>query len=439
MYFAYSILLALALLVTLPWWLVRMARSGKYRAGLAERLGRIRPGLRATGPDENCIWIHAVSVGEVLAVSGLIAALPARFPGWRVVVSTTTLSGQQLARSRFGEADVCYLPLDLPFALRPLFTQLRPRLLVLAETEFWPNLLAIATAHGIRVAVVNARISDRSFPRYRRVRGLLKNVLAAIDLFLAQSEADRDRLLAIGAPGARLQVSGNLKFDALPAATEPPLVPQVRSALAPAAPVIVCGSTVAGEEEILIAAFRQVRAEHPDAVMVLAVRHPERFDGVAQLLTRTAASFIRRSAWRPEASATLRGTVLLLDSIGELAALYALATVAFVGGSLVPRGGHNILEAARFGKPIVVGPHTGNFRDIVGLFTAPRAIRVVTAETLAGEWLRLLARPEERQELGDRALAVFQAHQGATARTLDALEVLLWMPASIAGRYREAR
>jgi len=317
MYFAYSVLLALALLVSLPWWLLQMARSGKYRAGLAERFGQLPERLRPTSVDENCIWVHAVSVGEALAVSGLLADLRQRFSGWRIVISTTTLTGQTLARERFGEENVFYLPLDFSFALRPFVQRLRPRLLILAETEFWPNLLHDVKASGARIAVVNARISDRSFPRYRRVAATLKNVLRNVDLFLAQSAADQERLLAIGADPARTQVSGNLKFDvAAPKGAE--IVLQLRSAIPPEAPVLVCGSTVEGEESIIVAAFRDLLKERRDAVLTLAPRHPERFDAVVQQLSSSGASFVRRSSWRGE---PLTGIVFVLDTIGELASV----------------------------------------------------------------------------------------------------------------------
>ena len=435
MYFAYSFLLGLALIITLPWWLVQMLRAGKYRAGLAERLGGVPARLQATSDSENCIWVHAVSVGEVLAVSGLLATLRDKFPGWRIVISTTTLTGQKLARERYGEENVFYLPLDFGFALAPFLARLRPRMLVLAETEFWPNLLGLVRRSGAKIAVVNGRISDRSFPRYRRFRSLLRRVLENVDVFLAQSALDKDRLIAIGADPARVQVSGNLKFD-VKAPPQTKLVAQLRAAIPAGSPVLVCGSTVEGEEPLLLAAFKELLAETRDAVLVLAPRHPERFDAVVRQLTASALSFVRRTSWQGEA---LTGKVVLLDTIGELASVYQLATVAFVGGSLVPRGGHNILEPAQYGKPILVGPHTENFRDIVGIFTAEKALRVTAASTVYYEWHLLLSSPQMRDELGKRALGVFTSQQGATQRTLDALEVLLWMPSTVADRMREVR
>ena len=427
MHLLYSAALAALLLLSLPYWLVQGARKRKYRAGLGERLGRVPARVRpADGPGS--VWVHAVSVGEVLAVSGLIAELRRRWPERRVFLSTTTATGQQLARERFGEENVFYLPLDFAFAIRPWLRLVRPELVVLAETEFWPNFLRLARKRGARVAVVNARISDRSLPDYRRWRGLMRPVLANVDLFLAQSQEDGRRLAEIGAPAERVQVGGNLKFDIqAPAAT--PFAQELRPRLARsgAGPVLVCGSTVEGEERLVLRAFREVLRQYPDALLVLAPRHPERFDAAAELVLTSALALWRRS--RLEAEAPLRGGVLLLDSIGELASIYSLATLAFVGGSLVPKGGHNILEPAYFGVPIVVGPHTENFRDMVALFRAADALRVVDAAALAGALLSLLQDATGREALGRRAAEVFRAQAGASARTLAALDSLLGVPA----------
>ncbi|HEV8525053.1 MAG TPA: 3-deoxy-D-manno-octulosonic acid transferase [Terriglobales bacterium] len=418
MYFLYSVALGLALLLTLPYWLARMLTQGKYRAGLAGRLGRVPQRLRSPGP--GCIWIHAVSVGEVLAISRLVNALREQFPSQRVVISTTTATGQKLARERFGEENVFYFPLDFAFAIRPYFRALRPELVVLAETEFWPNFLRIGRQSGAHVAVVNARISDRSLPRYLRLRSLWRRVLRGIDVFLTQSEEDQRRLVAIGAAPDRVRVTGNLKFD-ITAPRETPLVATLRQKVE--GPVLVCGSTVEGEESLLLEAFRPVLARYPGALLVLAPRHPERFGAVADLLVSHGVKFWRRSQL-PDNEA-LAGGVLLLDSIGELAAIYGLATLAFVGGSLVPHGGHNILEPAQHGVPVLVGPHTENFRDIVNTFQRHDAVVIVQPQELAREFLRLLDDTAACAELGLRAVTVSRAHAGATGRTLAAISNLL--------------
>ncbi len=416
------------MLAGLPYWIFQMARHGKYRAGLAERLGRVPARLRLPTAAEPAIWVHAVSVGEVLAVAGLVEELQRRFPRHRIFVSTTTDTGQALARKRFGEANVFYFPMDFAFAIRGYLRALQPRLVIIAETEFWPNFLRLAHASGARIAVVNARISDRSLPRYRRWRGLLRGVLDHVDLLLAQTAEDAARLREIGATEERVRVAGNLKFD-IPVPAAPAVVAMLRKSLAAteARPVLVCGSTVDGEEPLLLKAFENVLVPHPRAMMVLAPRHPERFAVVAALLEQMSIRFSRRSVWNGE---DLGGGVLLLDTIGELAALYALADIAFVGGSLVPRGGHNILEPAQRGVPIVVGQHTENFRDIVSLFRSRNAVRVAGPAELPLVFLDLLANDhdEERRALGQRAAETMRSQVGATARTVSALEELLARP-----------
>ena len=430
MYLFYSAALALALVVTSPYWMWQALRYGKYRAGFAERMGSVPARLRPTRPEENCIWIHAVSVGEVMAISPLVEGLRQRLgAGWRIAVSTTTLTGQQLARQRFGDENVFYLPLDFAFALRPYFSQLRPRAVILAETEFWPNFLRMSHGSQARVAVVNARISDRSMPRYKTFRTLMRPVLSNVDLFLAQSAADSKRLIGIGAEAARIQVSGNLKFEA-PTIKQSDLVKQLRSVVT--GPVLVCGSTVDGEEALLLPAFCKLLAENPTATIVLAPRHPERFSAAAELLRSNALNLHKRSAWQGQ---PLAGSIFLLDSIGELAAIYELATAAFVGGSLVPRGGHNILEPAQFGKPIFVGPYTQNFRDIISIFQHADALCVLDPANPA-KYLSTVFDPKW-QPMGERAREVFRSQSGALQRTLAALEVLLWMPSTIKQRYQQ--
>jgi 3-deoxy-D-manno-octulosonic-acid transferase len=282
MYLVYSALLALGLVVATPFWLLEMFRHGKYRKGLLQRLGKVPQGLRNLAAP--AIWIHAVSVGEVLAVSELVRNLRSEFPRHRVLISTTTDTGHDLARKRFGKENVFYFPLDFSFIMRRYFAAIKPDLVVVAETEFWPNFLRAAKESGVSVAVVNARISDRSLPGYRRWSRLLRPVLSNVAAFLAQSPEDARRLIAIGAAEGRVFVGGNLKYDfALP--PSPPIVAQLKSALeqSSAGPVLVCGSSLGGEEELLINVFKQLLAQFPDAVMLLAPRHPERFAPVAAL------------------------------------------------------------------------------------------------------------------------------------------------------------
>jgi 3-deoxy-D-manno-octulosonic-acid transferase len=451
MYLLYSLAATLALLLSAPWWLFRMLRHDKYRAGLRERLGAVPARLYGrdvacyVSKEQSCIWIHAVSVGEVLAVGQLIKELRVINPGTRIFISTTTAAGQKLARERHGEENVFYFPLDFAFAIRPYFKHLRPKLVVLAETEFWPNFLRLAKRSGAKVAVVNARISNRSYGGYRRWRSVLRRFLQNVDLFLTQSPEDAKRLTEIGALPERVSTSGNLKFDVQPPQAVP-LKEELKERLqkSEAFPILVCGSTVEDEEFPLLGMFQQVLHKYPKAVMILAPRHPERFDAVGQIVSSfgvspgtyphlpglTRLNFWRRSQLDPQAP--FSGGLLLLDSIGELAALYSLATIAFVGGSLVPRGGHNILEPAYFGVPILVGPHMENFRDIVAIFQTANAVKTVhgfrlgnVKADLSNVVLQLLENTSEREALGQRAAEVMKLQTGATARTAKALQELM--------------
>ena len=423
MYSLYSLLFLLALVLSTPWWLVQMLRHGKYRTGWKERLGT-PPDRLFNKVSQHTIWIHAVSVGEVLASSRTIDELKAHLPGWRVVVSTTTDTGQKLARQRFGDNEVFYLPLDLPWAVRAYLRALRPKMLVLAESEFWPNLLHEAHRSGAAVAVVNARVSDRSLPGYLRFRGLLRRVLQNIDVLLAQSDEDASRLVQIGAPAERVHVSGNLKFEVKPHA-KPAIVDTFHATLEreDIGPVIVAGSTLEGEEAMLLELFQRVTVKYPGALLVLAPRHPERFASVASLVASSGLRWQRRSEW--DGQSPIAGGVFVLDSIGELASLYEFADIAFIGGSLVPRGGHNVLEAAQFGVPILVGPSTENFRDIIEVFRKVDALRVVDSKSLIPTVLQLLDDDEERDALGIRAVQVMRSQQGATHKTVEALLALL--------------
>ena len=423
--FFYNLALLTALVASAPWWLWRMATTEKYRDGLAERLGKVPPHMRPAGNRRQLIWLHAVSVGEVLAVSRLVGELDRAFPNHRVVVSTTTRTGQKLARERFGFDRVFYCPLDLPWAVRNYLNALRPQILILAETEFWPNLLNSCFRRGIPVAVVNARISDRSWPRYQMLRRLWSPILGNLSIVLAQSQTDADRLTAIGCRPQRVTVDGNLKFD-VRAAHEAEATRLLKT-LATGLRFVVAGSTLEGEESALLEAWPRLLATYPDLVLVLAPRHPERFSAVAALLSSSGIPWARRSNWKtgdPPVSLGVAG-ILLLDTIGELASVYSLASVAFVGGSLIPAGGHNPLEPAQFGVPIVMGPHYANFRAITDDLLAHHALRIAAKDELAAALSDLLSDRPAAAAMGARARQVFEQQAGATARTIDALTLLL--------------
>src|SRR4051812_35188234 len=431
MYFLYNAVLVLAFILGAPYWLFKMLTRGKYRAGIAERLGRVPERVRSAQPGDVCVWIHAVSVGEVLAVSQLVSELcSARKQKLRIVVSTTTTTGQNLARERFGAENVFYFPIDFGFCIGPYMRALRPKLVVMAETEFWPNFLRKAKRCGAKLAVVNARISDRSLPGYRRWKRILGRVLANVDLFLAQSDEDKRRLIEIGASQKRVHVSGNLKFDVKPP-TKLPIVEQLRAAIARSGggPVIVAGRTKGrGERGGVTMLFRMVWGVS-DAVVILGPRRPERFDEVAAMAQTMSLRVWRRSVADLDTTA-VSGGVFLLDSIGELGSLYQLGACAFVGGSLENTGGHNILEPAGFGVPVIVGPHTHNFRDIVGLFRRADALIELpagypeqNADALHTAVVSILSK--KASDKLAHMNEVMRSQRGATARTADALRNFL--------------
>jgi 3-deoxy-D-manno-octulosonic-acid transferase len=434
--FFYNLALLAVLVVGSPWWLWRVATTEKYREGLLERLGWVRVGREGrfkgrragdAAEDRPLIWVHAVSVGEVLAVSRLVKTLDAAWPEYFVAVSTTTRTGQALARERFGANRVFYCPLDLPWAVRAYLNALKPRMLVLAETEFWPNLLSGCFRCGIPVAVVNARISDRSWPRYRRLRWLWEPFLRRLSVVLAQSDTDAERLRAIGCMPERVSVAGNLKFD-VRAAWEANATTQLK-ARGTGLRFVVAGSTLEGEEAALLEAWPRVLEADPRLVLVLAPRHPERFGAVVALLENSGVAWVKRSDWRSqkadERTAVNAGTVVLLDTIGELSSVYSLASIAFVGGSLIPAGGHNPLEPAQFGVPIVMGEHYANFRAIVDDLRTHEGICITAREGLGGALIKLIQDRASAEAMGLRAKQVFDQQAGATGRCVEALRKLL--------------
>ncbi|HEY6413415.1 MAG TPA: 3-deoxy-D-manno-octulosonic acid transferase [Edaphobacter sp.] len=429
----YSALLLAALVVGAPYWMLRMATSGRYREGLAGRLGLIPDGLQAAVGGRRVVWIHAVSVGEVMAAMHLVRELRTALPGWVIAVSTTTATGQQLVRERLSESPVFYLPLDFAFVIRRYLRVLHPSLLILMESELWPNLIDQCARSGVPVAVVNARISDRSLPRYLRLRRLWRPLLAQISLYLAQSEENAVRWLRIGAPSARVRVSGNLKCD-IRAAGASALVKPLQEHLPEGAPVVVCGSTLEGEEKMLLEAWPAVLEVEPRSVMVLAPRHPDRFAAVAGLVSSSGFAMQRASMFREGPVAIEPGSIFLLDTIGDLASVYSLGTVAFVGGSLVPAGGHNPLEPAQFGVPVITGTSFENFREIVDAMLLHDSIRVVTTSNLSMTLVAMLRNRNDAQALGERGRTFFEAQAGATARTVQALLELLMQERVVGGR-----
>jgi 3-deoxy-D-manno-octulosonic-acid transferase len=427
--------MGLAAIITAPYWLIQGLRHGKYLSNLDERLGVIVPGVAKLPADRpGAIWIHAVSVGEALAGVALAKRLKESNPQRPLVISTTTITGQQVARERMPFADaVVYFPFDWAFCVRKVMDGIKPAVVVVLETEIWPNFLREAGRRKVPVVFTSGRISDRSFARFQKwfgifgsyLRPLLASALSNAALFLMQTETDAERLRALGAPADRVKVSGNLKYDQeLPAAT--PLSTWLEAECKEQGrwPVIVAGSVVANEEPLALIAFGVVLGDYPKALLVLAPRKPERFAAAAEFIEEAHYTFVRRSELAvagPVAPSSSNGkgltantTVLLLDSIGELASLYRLADGVFVGGSLVPSGGHNILEAAAFGKVPVFGPSMENFAALASRFVeAGAAIQVTSPEDAGVEWIHLLKSPEKMRKMGETARRLVDTSRGA--------------------------
>ncbi|MEE9234787.1 MAG: 3-deoxy-D-manno-octulosonic acid transferase [Candidatus Acidoferrales bacterium] len=425
MYFLYSLLLGAALLLLSPYFLLKGLRQNKYLHNLRQRLGRLPDAVRQPAPRSSApgaVWLHAVSVGEALAVAPLLKELRQRLPGRKLLVSTTTRTGQEVAAQRLDCDATFYFPLDFAFACRRALEGVKPALVVIAETEIWPNFLRQARRRGARVVFVNGRISDRSFGRYRRFRFFVRRALANVDLFLMQSQEDARRLRELGAPAERVAVGGNLKFD-LPQPARPAFLEELER-VAQRAPIVVAGSTLAGEEKKILDALRVcTEMDGRQAVLLLAPRHPERFEEVARLLAERGLRFIRRSRW---SAIDGRPDVVLLDTLGELAGAYAAATVAFVGGSLVPAGGHNPIEPALWGKPVIFGPSMENFRDVArALLEAKAAYRVSSSDELGILLAALLADPIACRRAGEAARQMVERERGAAARAAARIAELL--------------
>jgi 3-deoxy-D-manno-octulosonic-acid transferase len=473
----YSLLLMLLLVVGAPYWLVRMMTSGRYRAGLWGRLGRVPVGVKAAGVEaaeagKDLVWVHAVSVGEVLAASAMVRELQG--VGLAVAVSTTTMAGQELAKKRFPECAVFYMPLDFAVVVRRYLAALRPRLVVTMESELWPNVIRECKRAGVPLAVVNARVSDRSFPRYMRLRAVWGPRLREVTLFLAQSEETAERLRRMGVTSEKVRVTGNLKFD-VRAPKQSGMAEKIRE-LAAGRPILVAGSTAdrlkndgLSEDEIVIQAWEGTLRREMGVMLVLAPRHTDRFGEVESVASefryRKASELMGRGGTDVKEStlpfangakggapalvegppglvvlppthdgdAVMYGApgfvdlveIVLLDTIGDLASVYSVGAVAFVGGSLVAKGGHNPLEPAQFGVPVVMGPSYENFKEIVGAMREADAIRIVGRGELTAALVELMTDRAGAEAMGARGRAVFEAQSGATGRTVTALMELV--------------
>ena len=429
MYVLYSLLILLLGVIVSPYLAYQAIRYKKYIGSLGQRMGYLPVSFNLDG--EESIWIHAVSVGETMTVRALIADLRRRYPNLRIFLSTTTMAGQHVARRNVHDVDaVFYLPLDLSFIVRRTLRLVKPRLFVMMETEIWPNLLRQCKRMGVRTVMVNGRISSRSYPRYKMARPFFRRVLADVDRFCMQSEESVRRVIDIGADPARVVMTGSLKFDSLDAPGVATLDRRGQNRvlryfrMTSGRPVIVAGSTMREEEQFVLQAFRKIKASTANPLLVLAPRHPERFAEVAQLARDQAFVTAKRSDLPIDAEP--RAEVVVLDTIGELAQVYQIATAVFVGGSLVDTGGHNILEPAVFGKPIVFGPHMQNFKEIAEAFIAQdAAVQVNGVRGLEEALLALLTDPVRRARLGAAARALVESNRGAKDKCLAIIAQLL--------------
>jgi 3-deoxy-D-manno-octulosonic-acid transferase len=447
MYFLYSVITAAGMILLSPYFLIKGIRQKKYLSNLPERFAwRFPRELTARSGSESggTIWLHVVSVGEALAAVPLARALKERFPNRRLVVSTTTATGQAVARERLSFADaIFYFPLDWRGTVRRALRAVRPDAIVILETEIWPNFLREAHRAGVPVIFANGRFSDRSFRRLSRavsfsggfLRGFVSDVLNHATLFLTQSDEDRARLISLGAEPERVSAGGNLKYDlALPA--ESPLVAWLSTEISRAGcgPLLVAGSVIKGEENAVLRAFDTVAGKWPRAVLLMAPRKPERFDAAAEIISANGWRVVRRSTLSLSGTSanvlqSPRGeapTVLVLDSIGELAAVYGIADAVFVGGSLEPAGGHNPLEPAALGRAPVFGSSMDNFREISErLLEADAAVQVSSGEELGAAWTALLEDESRRARMGRAAKELVERHRGATAITIERIASVL--------------
>ncbi len=417
MYVLYNIVLVVVTVVLSPYILFKLATVPKYRGGITQKLGRVRKRVLRVLNGTRPIWVHAVSVGEVMAAHPLVRELRKRYPDRKLILSTVTVTGNFTAKKRVPEADaVFYFPFDYPWIVRRVISRINPVVVLIAETELWPNFFRELSRQGIPSALINGRISPRSHRNYLRFKGFFSQVFRNVSLFCMQSGEDAERIRGIGAPADLVTVTGNLKFDQNLGPAPPAPI-----AVSPGRPVITAGSTHRGEEAILLEVFSQLRKKYPDLVLIIAPRHPERFDEVCGLISNGGYECQRRTRLRGPAK-----DVVVLDTIGELRASYGPCDIAFVGGSLVKVGGHNLLEPAAMKKPVIFSRYMFNFKEISeALIRAGGGIMVKDKDELYAAFDRLLADRDLAASLGEKAYQVISANSGATARTLEAVDGLI--------------
>ena len=415
MFILYEVLLYLVLILALPYFLVVGALRGKYLANVSERLGFYRTPAAA-----HDLWIHAVSVGETLAARPVVDEILRLRPSTTIVFTTTTITGQAQARALFPRATVTYFPFDFAMSVKRFLHHHNPRVFATMETEIWPNVTRISRARGLKLLLANGRISDRSFPRYRMMKSFVGPVLRNYDRILARETTDRERFIAIGALERIVETSGNVKFDYVPDTRPLEIAPQLEALIA-GRKVLVLGSTVEGEDEVLLPELSRFLGAH-DAFVVIAPRKPERFESVAAQLAASGIPFVRRSQWSTKAA-----DLLLLDTLGELAKIYRYATAAFVGGSLfAPSGGHNPIEPSAAGVPVTFGPQMSNFREIAEIFLREGgAFESRSASDVFTFAARMFDDDDARASMSENARKSVERNRGAAARTASRIVELM--------------
>jgi len=427
-YILYDVFLALSGLILIPYFCWRGFRRGRVRKGIRERFGFYPAAQLAIIRGRQTIWIHAVSVGETRAAIPLVKALRQEYPDACLLVTTVTETGQEVAR-KIKEADLClYFPFDLSWIVRRALAILKPAAIIIVETEIWPNLVRLASDADIPLLLVNGRLSDRSFPRYKAAKFFIQGILAKFSAFCMQTGLDGQRVLRIGAPRDRVTVTGNLKFDSKIVEFSREEIEQIRLDLKVpvGAPVLVAGSTHEGEEEDLIRIYIRLLEEWSDLIFILVPRHPGRCGSVGEKIASYGLPHIRRTGIGSRKKELRGGEILLVDTMGEMLKVYALADIVFVGGSLVPIGGHNILEGSMLKKPVVFGPFMNNFKEISNLLQkAEGGICVEDREELFHCLDRLLREPEHRKTIGQNGFSLLEKNKGATEKTLDIVKTFL--------------
>jgi len=416
-YTAYNLLLFVGTVLFLPIILFKLATVAKYRGGISQKFGWVRKDVMQAIAGGRPIWIHAVSVGEVMAIHPLVRELKKKYPRRKLIISTVTITGNYTARQRVPEADaVFFFPFDYPVVVRRVLQKINPALVLVAETELWPNFFRELKRAGIPSVVINGRISPHSFKKYLKLRGFFRQVFEQVDMFCMQSKDDAERIRTIGAAPDRVRVTGNLKFDQKLAEPQghPVAIPKTRK-------VITAGSTHRGEEEALLWVFSRLRAKFPELLLIIAPRHPERFDEVEGLVNSAGFECQRRTRLKGQFK-----DVLLLDTIGELRSFYAVCDIAFVGGSLVKIGGHNLLEPAAVKKPVIFSKYMFNFKEISeALIAAGGGIMVKDKNELYVQLDSLLSDKARAEQIGERAFKVIESNSGAATKTIDAVDKFL--------------